>query len=114
MDLQVITKFCSERIAKYAFEYAYLNNRKKVTAVHKANIMKLADGLFLESCREVAKKYPGIQYNEIIVDNCCMQLVAKPEQFDVMVCIHSYHSNYTLFLTMLMFNVILMLQMDYY
>lgn len=81
----MITKFCSERIAKYAFEYAYLNNRKKVTAVHKANIMKLADGLFLESCREVAKKYPGIQYNEIIVDNCCMQLVSKPEQFDVMV-----------------------------
>lgn len=90
---QVITKFCSERIAKYAFEYAYLNNRKKVTAVHKANIMKLADGLFLESCREVASKYPGIQYNEIIVDNCCMQLVAKPEQFDVMVCslLHTFY-----------------------
>ncbi|XP_059065752.1 isocitrate dehydrogenase [NAD] regulatory subunit 1, mitochondrial isoform X2 [Cryptomeria japonica] len=83
-SLKVITKFCSERIAKYAFEYAYLNNRKTVTAVHKANIMKLADGLFLESCREVAKKYPGIKYNEIIVDNCCMQLVSKPEQFDVM------------------------------
>ncbi|KAF8377710.1 hypothetical protein HHK36_031094 [Tetracentron sinense] len=83
-SLKVITKFCSERIAKYAFEYAYLNNRKKVTAVHKANIMKLADGLFLESCREVATKYPGIKYNEIIVDNCCMQLVSKPEQFDVM------------------------------
>ena len=81
----MITKFCSERIAKYAFEYAYLNNRKKVTAVHKANIMKLADGLFLESCRSVAEKYPGIKYNEIIVDNCCMQLVSKPEQFDVMV-----------------------------
>jgi len=58
-----------------------------VTAVHKANIMKLADGLFLESCREVATKYPGIKYNEIIVDNCCMQLVSKPEQFDVMVCL---------------------------
>lgn len=82
----MITKFCSERIAKYAFEYAYLNNRKKVTAVHKANIMKLADGLFLESCREVATKYPSIKYNEVIVDNCCMQLVSKPEQFDVMVC----------------------------
>jgi len=82
----VITKFCSERVAKYAFEYAYLNNRKTVTAVHKANIMKLADGLFLESCREVAKKYPGIKYNEMIVDNCSMQLVSKPEQFDVMVC----------------------------
>jgi isocitrate dehydrogenase (NAD+) len=89
-SLKVITKFCSERIAKYAFEYAYLNNRKKVTAVHKANIMKLADGLFLESCREVATKYPGIQYSEIIVDNCCMQLVAKPEQFDVMVTPNLY------------------------
>ncbi|XP_065025560.1 isocitrate dehydrogenase [NAD] regulatory subunit 1, mitochondrial-like isoform X2 [Musa acuminata AAA Group] len=89
-SLKVITKFCSERIAKYAFEYAYLNNRKTVTAVHKANIMKLADGLFLESCREVAKKYPGIKYNEIIVDNCCMQLVSKPEQFDVMVTPNLY------------------------
>lgn len=56
-----------------------------MTAVHKANIMKLADGLFLESCREVANKYPSIQYNEMIVDNCSMQLVSKPEQFDVMV-----------------------------
>eukprot|EP00850_Spirogloea_muscicola_P011388 SM000070S21354 [mRNA] locus=s70:660286:663012:+ [translate_table: standard] len=64
-SLKVITKFCSERIAKYAFEYAYLNNRKAVTAVHKANIMKLADGLFLESCREVAKNYPSIKYNEV-------------------------------------------------
>jgi isocitrate dehydrogenase (NAD+) len=89
-SLKVITKFCSERIAKYAFEYAYLNNRKKVTAVHKANIMKLADGLFLESCREIAAKYPSIEYNEIIVDNCCMQLVSKPEQFDVMVTPNLY------------------------
>ncbi|VVA99374.1 unnamed protein product [Arabis nemorensis] len=89
-SLKVITKFCSERIAKYAFEYAYLNNRKKVTAVHKANIMKLADGLFLESCQEVAKKYPSIAYNEMIVDNCCMQLVARPEQFDVMVTPNLY------------------------
>lgn len=89
-SLKVITQFCSERIAKYAFEYAYLNNRKKVTAVHKANIMKLADGLFLESCREVATQYPSIQYNEVIVDNCCMQLVSKPEQFDVMVTPNLY------------------------
>ncbi|XP_024364593.1 isocitrate dehydrogenase [NAD] regulatory subunit 1, mitochondrial isoform X2 [Physcomitrium patens] len=89
-SLKVITKFCSERIAKYAFEYAYLNNRKTVTAVHKANIMKLADGLFLESCREVAKNYPGIKYNEVIVDNCCMQLVSKPQQFDVMVTPNLY------------------------
>ncbi|KAL0334510.1 UNVERIFIED_CONTAM: Isocitrate dehydrogenase [NAD] regulatory subunit, mitochondrial [Sesamum radiatum] len=89
-ECMVITKFCSERIAKYAFEYAYLNNRKKVTAVHKANIMKLADGLFLESCREVASKYPSIQYNEMIVHNCSMQLVSKPEQFDVMVTPNLY------------------------
>ncbi|CAK9315446.1 unnamed protein product [Citrullus colocynthis] len=89
-SLKVISKFSSERIAKYAFEYAYLNNRKKVTAVHKANIMKLADGLFLESCREVATQYPNIQYNEVIVDNCCMQLVSKPEQFDVMVTPNLY------------------------
>lgn len=89
-SLKVITKFCSERIAKYAFEYAYLNNRKKVTAVHKANIMKLADGLFLESCREVATKYPGIKYDEMIVDNCSMQLVSRPEQFDVMVTPNLY------------------------
>ncbi|XP_047335117.1 isocitrate dehydrogenase [NAD] regulatory subunit 1, mitochondrial-like [Impatiens glandulifera] len=89
-SLKVMTKFCSERIAQFAFEYAYLNNRKKVTAVHKANIMKLADGLFLESCREIAKSYPEIIYNEIIVDNCCMQLVSKPEQFDVMVTPNLY------------------------
>ncbi|CAI9272237.1 unnamed protein product [Lactuca saligna] len=89
-SLKVITKFCSERIAQYAFEYAHLNNRKTVTAVHKANIMKLADGLFLESCREIAKRYPNIKYNEIIVDNCCMQLVSKPEQFDVMVTPNLY------------------------
>lgn len=89
--MQVITKFCSDRIAKYAFEFAYLNNRKKVTAVHKANIMKLADGLFLESCREVAEKYPSINYSEVIVDNCCMQLVSKPEQFDVMVCYTNFN-----------------------
>ncbi|GKC50379.1 isocitrate and isopropylmalate dehydrogenases family protein [Tanacetum coccineum] len=89
-SLKVITKFCSERIARYAFEYAHLNNRKTVTAVHKANIMKLSDGLFLESCREIAKSYPNINYNEIIVDNCCMQLVSKPEQFDVMVTPNLY------------------------
>ncbi|XAR58039.1 Isocitrate dehydrogenase (NAD(+)) [Bertholletia excelsa] len=89
-NLKVITKYCSERIAEFAFEYANSNNRKKVTAVHKANIMKLSDGLFLESCRDVAAKYPGIEYNEIIVDNCCMQLVSKPEQFYVMVTPNLY------------------------
>ncbi|KAF6139349.1 hypothetical protein GIB67_021559 [Kingdonia uniflora] len=80
-----ITKLCSKRIAQYAFEYIYLNNIKTVTAMHKANIMKLVYGLFLESCREIATKYPGITYNEIIVDNCRMQLVSKPEQFNIMV-----------------------------
>ncbi|GAQ81631.1 isocitrate dehydrogenase [Klebsormidium nitens] len=89
-SLKVITKVNSTRIAEYAFEYAFLNNRKTVTAVHKANIMKLADGLFLDSCRAVAKQYPGIKYNEIIVDNCCMQLVSRPEQFDVMVTPNLY------------------------
>ncbi|XXG53900.1 hypothetical protein AAC387_Pa03g1917 [Persea americana] len=94
-SLKVISKFSSERIANYAFEFAYLNNRKKVTAAHKANIMKLADGLFLESCQQgqifkFAIKYPGIKYNEIIVDNCCMQLVSKPEQFDVIVTPNLY------------------------
>ncbi len=108
---QVITKFCSERIAKYAFEYAYLNNRKTVTAVHKANIMKLADGLFLESCREVAKKYPVIKYNEVIVDNCCMQLVSKPQQFDVMVMAmtFSHALNFSLTVSALMFLICVVL-----
>jgi len=101
---QVITKFCSERIAKYAFEYAYLNNRKTETAVHKANIMKLADGLFLESCREVAKNYPGIKYNEVIVDNCCMQLVSKPQQFDVMVTFHDPSAVFCLLDIMALFD----------
>ncbi|GAB4838644.1 Isocitrate dehydrogenase [NAD] regulatory subunit 3, mitochondrial [Ancistrocladus abbreviatus] len=89
-SLKVITKFCFVRIARYAFEYAYLNNGKKVTAMHKANIMKLVDGLFLESCGQVTTRYLGITYNEIIVDNCCMQLVSKPKQFDVMVTPNLY------------------------
>ncbi|CAL5376905.1 unnamed protein product [Camellia sinensis] len=78
-SLKVMTKFCSERIARYAFEYAYLNNRKKVTAVHKANIMKLADGLFLESCREVTSKYPGgrSQASILVTPNLYGNLVAN-------------------------------------
>ncbi|CAI5969035.1 unnamed protein product, partial [Closterium sp. NIES-65] len=143
---QVVSKFCSERIARYAFQYAYLNGRRAVTAVHKANVMKVSDGLFLDSCRQVAQSrphlryseiivaqayprlryseiivswttdcdttqessrstpfpsasssaccavvrqvaqaYPHLRYSEIIVDNCCMQLVRRPQQFDVMV-----------------------------
>ena len=91
-SVKVITKEASLRIAEYAFEYAYLNGRKKVTAVHKANIMKLCDGQFLEATRIVAKKYPDIKYQEIIIDNCCMQLISNPKQFDVMVLPNLYGS----------------------
>jgi len=91
-SLKIVTKTASLRIANYAFEFAHLSSRKKVTAVHKANIMKLADGLFLEACREVAAKYPFIKYEEIIVDNCCMQMVRNPSQFDVMVLPNLYGS----------------------
>ena len=81
-SLKVITRTASERIARYAFAYARRLGRKKVTAVHKANIMKLSDGLFLRCAREVAREYPEIEYKELIVDNACMQLVMRPEQFD--------------------------------
>jgi isocitrate dehydrogenase (NAD+) len=73
-SIKVITKYASMRLAEYAFEYAYLTGRKKVTAVHKANIMKLCDGQFLEATRTIAKKYPNIKYEEMIIDNCCMQV----------------------------------------
>jgi len=91
-SLKIMTRDATLAIAEYAFEFAFLNNRKKVTAVHKANIMKKADGLFLESCKAVAKKYPNIQYEEIIVDNCMMQLVSRPQKFDVMVSPNFYGS----------------------
>ncbi|KER09593.1 MAG: isocitrate dehydrogenase [[Candidatus Thermochlorobacteriaceae] bacterium GBChlB] len=87
---KIITREASTRIAKFAFEYARVHHRKKVSAIHKANIMKLADGLFLKCCQEVAQDYPDIQYNEVIVDNCCMQLVTNPTQFDVMVLENLY------------------------
>lgn len=77
-SLKVTTKKASLRVAEYAFEFAYLSGRQKVTAVHKANIMKICDGLFLEACREVAAKYPTIKYEEMIIDNCTMQLVKTP------------------------------------
>eukprot|EP00210_Caulerpa_lentillifera_P007214 g6901.t1 len=89
-SLKVITEMKSLRTARYAFEFAFLNNRKKVTAVHKANIMKLGDGQFIKACRKLAKEYPNIDYEEMIVDNTCMQLVSKPEQFDVMVTPNLY------------------------
>ena len=89
-SIKIITRNASTRIVKFAFEYAIKNNRKLVTAVSKANICKLSDGLFLECAREVAKKYPQIKYKEILVDNLCMQLVQKPEQFDVLVLPNLY------------------------
>ena len=84
-SLRVITEKASTRIAKYAFQYARDNGRKKVTAVHKANIMKLSDGLFLECFYAVAKDFHEIEADDKIIDNCCMQLVMRPEQFDVLV-----------------------------
>jgi isocitrate dehydrogenase (NAD+) len=88
--LKIVTATKSQRIAKFAFDYATKNNRKKVTAVHKANIMKLGDGLFLRSCEEIAKLYPKIEFEKMIVDNCTMQMVSKPQQFDVMVTPNLY------------------------
>lgn len=89
-SLKVITRTASIRIAQYAFEYARKNGRKSVAAIHKANIMKLADGLFLRCCREIAAKYPEIQYKELIVDNASMQLVIRPETFDVLLLPNLY------------------------
>ncbi len=89
-SLKIITEKASTRIARYAFEYAKENGRKKVTAVHKANIMKLSDGLFLDCCRKVAREYAGISYEEVIVDNMCMQLVRNPERFDVLLMENLY------------------------
>jgi isocitrate dehydrogenase (NAD+) len=90
-SIKIITRAASQRIARYAFEYALHNNRRKVTAVHKANIMKLSDGLFLESCQQVAADYAGrIEFEDRIVDNMCMQLVQKPQLYDVMVLPNLY------------------------
>ncbi|XP_032827279.1 isocitrate dehydrogenase [NAD] subunit gamma, mitochondrial isoform X1 [Petromyzon marinus] len=88
--LKIITRKTSLRIADYAFKYAQTHGRKKVTAVHKANIMKLGDGLFLQCCRDVAKNYPDIEFESMIVDNTTMQLVSRPNQFDVMVMPNLY------------------------
>ena len=89
-SLKVITRTASERIAKYAFDYSKKNGRKQVAAIHKANIMKLADGLFLRCCRETAQLYPDIKYKELIVDNASMQLVVRPETFDVLLLPNLY------------------------
>ncbi|KAG0165766.1 isocitrate dehydrogenase (NAD(+)) idh1 [Apophysomyces sp. BC1034] len=91
-SLKIVTRAKTERIARFAFDFALKNNRKKVTCIHKANIMKLGDGLFLNTCREVAKEYSntGITLNDMIVDNASMQLVSRPQQFDVLVLPNLY------------------------
>jgi isocitrate/isopropylmalate dehydrogenase len=88
--IKTITRQGSERIARYAFELARKLGRKKVSCVQKANIMKLTDGLFLEVFYSVAKQFPGIIAEEILVDNCCMQLIKRPESFDVLVTENLY------------------------
>lgn len=89
-SLKVITRAASMRIARYAFQYARKHGRRQVIAVHKANIMKLADGLFLRCAREVAQDYPEISYKELIVDNASMQLVMRPEMFDILLLPNLY------------------------
>src|ERR1700737_2801682 len=89
-SLKIITERASTRIAKFAFEYAKKNGRKKIHAIHKANIMKLSDGLFLKSIRAVAEQHPEIEYKEMIVDNACMQIVMNPEQFDMLLLPNLY------------------------
>src|SRR5271156_491395 len=90
ISIKPISVYGTERIVKYAFEYARKYGRKKVTSVHKANILKYSDGLFLEVSREVAKRYPDIEFEDRIVDNMCMQLVQKPELYDVLVLPNLY------------------------
>ncbi|HKQ05010.1 MAG TPA: isocitrate dehydrogenase (NAD(+)) [Blastocatellia bacterium] len=89
-SLKIITDRASRRIAHFAFEYARREGRKKVTAIHKANIMKMSDGLFLNCFREVSKDYPEIEANDLIVDNACMQMVMDPNQFDVLLLENLY------------------------
>ena len=89
-SLKIITERASTRVGRFAFEYARKLGRKKIHAVHKANIMKLSDGLFLTSVRKVAAEYPDIEYKEIIVDNACMQMVLNPGQFDILLLTNLY------------------------
>ena len=89
-SLKIITRTASIRIARATFQFARREGRKKVTAVHKANIMKLSDGLFLKCCREIAEEFSEIKYEELIVDNACMQLVMRPETFDVLLMPNLY------------------------
>uniref|UniRef100_T1IIV4 Isocitrate dehydrogenase [NAD] subunit, mitochondrial n=1 Tax=Strigamia maritima TaxID=126957 RepID=T1IIV4_STRMM len=89
-SLKIVTRYNSRRIAKFAFDYATKLGRKKVTAVHKANIMKLGDGLFLNTCGDISKLYPSIKFDNMIIDNCTMQLASNPHQFDVLVMPNLY------------------------
>ena len=89
-SIKVITRKNSERIARFAFDYARANGRRKVTAVHKANIMKFTDGLFLHVCQQVAQGYPDIPFEDRIVDNMAMQLVQRPDEYDVLLCPNLY------------------------
>src|SRR5258706_13690572 len=89
-SLKIITEKASTRIARFAFEYAKRHGRKKIHAIHKANIMKLSDGLFLRSVRVVAEQFPAIEYKEMIVDNACMQIVMDPLQFDMLLLPNLY------------------------
>jgi len=89
-SIKIITEKASTRIARFAFEFARAHGRKKVTIVHKANIMKLSDGLFLDSCRNVAAAYPDIEVNDVIVDAACMKLVMNPKQFDILLLDNLY------------------------
>jgi len=90
ISIKMITEQCTRRIVKYAFEYARRYRRKKVTAAHKANIMKFSDGLFLNAAREVAKDYPDIGFQDALIDNLCMQLVRRPQEYDVIVAPNLY------------------------
>lgn len=90
ISIKPISETGTRRIVKFAFDYARANKRRKVTAVHKANIMKFSDGLYLEVATDVAKSYPDIEFNDVIVDNMCMQLVQKPEDYDVLVLPNLY------------------------
>jgi isocitrate dehydrogenase (NAD+) len=89
-SLKIITEKASTRVARFAFEYAVKHGRKKIHAIHKANIMKLSDGLFLTSVRKVASEYPTIEYKELIIDNACMQIVLDPQQFDMLLLTNLY------------------------
>merc|ERR1719225_1642896 len=89
-SLKIVTEPHCERLCRHAFQWARDNGRKKVTLIHKANIMKVTDGMFLEVSKNVAKDFPDIKHESMIIDNCCMQLVSNPWQFDVMVLTNLY------------------------